>query len=331
MMDVQVVGHVCVDLAPEVLAPPGMSPGVLEEVGPARVTVGGAVGNVARAVHGLGKRVAVAATVGDDDLGRLCAMALERDLPGAVHLSETVTSGTSYSVVVQPPGADRTIWHHTGANDEFDGRCDLVGASYVHFGYPTLAPGMTAGGGRPTVDLFERARAAGSATSLDLSYCASNSPLRDYDWWGYFTRVLPVTDVFCPSWDDVTSALGIPATFDRDRVEEYAAAFLGLGAAVVLITAGEHGSYVRAGSVDRLGRLVEAIGDRVAAWAGESSWIAPAPVRRFVNTNGAGDTFKAAFLLASLDGGSAIQAARHAADVVARYIDGEGYGIAGGS
>lgn len=321
-MDVQVVGHLCVDMVPKLSGPAGTTPGVLEETGPLTVNLGGTVGNVAKAIHRLGRSVAVAAMVGDDELGHLCRTALERDHPGAVHLTETAMSGTSYSVVLQPPNVDRTIWHHTGANDEFDGECDLVGASFLHFGYPTLAPAMTIDAGQPTVRLFERAQAQGSATSLDLAYCASNSPLRSYDWWTYFTNVLPVTDIFCPSWDDITSALGLPEEFDRTGVEEAAEKFLGLGATVVLITAGEHGSYVRAGSAAALHHLVATVGEHISGWTDEAAWISPSQVKSFENTTGAGDTFKAAFLVASLDAASPVLAARWAADVVAQHISG---------
>lgn len=322
-MDIQVVGHLCVDLVPGLNGPAVVTPGVLEETGALEVRLGGTVGNVARAVHGMGASVAVAATVGADDLGAMCRTALERDHPGAVRLTETTTSGTSYTVVLQPPGTDRTFWHHTGANDEFDGvDCELVGASFLHFGYPTLAPAMTADGGTPTVKLFQRAREQGSATSLDLAYCAANSLLRNYDWWTYFTNAVPLTDVFCPSWDDITSALGMPEGFDRARVEEMAEKFLGLGAAVVLITAGEHGSYVRAGSAGQLTQLQSAVGEHIAGWADVSGWVAPSPVEAFINTTGAGDTFKAAFLVAALDAASPVEAAQRAAAVVARHISG---------
>ena len=299
-VDIALAGHVCVDLAPCVDGEFVTTPGVLTQVGPMRISIGGAVGNGARAAHALGATAAVLATVGDDDLGRLCAGALERFAPGQVALHRTATAATSYSVVLQHRD-DRSFWHHTGANDEFDGTGELPAAGIVHFGYPTLVPGMTAAGGQPTVALFRRARAAGATTSLDTSYCAANSALRSYPWDEYFAQVLPEVDVFCPSWDDLTSAYNEPDAFDQERVEQAAVRYLTFGAGLVLITAGGHGAYL--------------------ASPGGGTWIPPEPVTRIVSTNGAGDTFKVAFLLAARTA-PPVAAARRAATVAARYIAG---------
>lgn len=317
--DIQIVGHVCVDLTPQLAGEANTTPGVLTEVGPMQITIGGAVGNSARAVKALGRRAAVAAAVGADELGRLLQAALEVDMPGSVFLKQT-SAATSYSVVLAPPGGDRSFWHHTGANDEFDGSCPLLPSPIVHFGYPTLCPGMTAEAGRPTTELFRRAHAQGSATSLDLAYCANNSPLRGYDWDGFFRNVLPHTDVFCPSWDDVTSARSLPAAFEASAVSSAAEEFLRMGAGVVLITLGEKGSYLATGEGGALRRVVDALGVSPDSWSGVREWIPAAPVERFVSSNGAGDTFKAAFLLAAQGAATPVAAARQAAFVVSRKI-----------
>lgn len=305
--DIQIVGHVCVDLTPQITGEADITPGVLTEVGPMSIRIGGAVGNGSRVARGMGFSAAMSGTVGSDALGQLCRTSLEDFHPGAVDLAEAPRHATSYSVVVQLGDTDRSFWHHTGANDEFDGTCELLSARILHFGYPTLVPAMTRYGGQPTVALFQRARQQGSLTSLDLAYCASNSPLKSYDWGAYFRNVLPVTDVFCPSWDDVTSALNRDPDFDEAAVGECAQEFLDWGAKVVLVTAGEHGAFVASRTRDG-----EAI----------SAWISAAPVPRFVSTNGAGDTFKVAFLLSSLGTTDVREAARLAADVVARHIGG---------
>lgn len=305
--DIQIVGHVCVDLTPEITGNPDITPGVLTEVGPMNIRIGGAVGNGSRVACGMGYSAVLSGTVGGDALGQLCRGALESSHPGAVDLAEAPGHATSYSVVVQAGATDRSFWHHTGANDAFDGTCRLAGARVLHFGYPTLVPSMTLNGGEPTVAMFERAREQGSLTSLDLAYCASNSPLKSYGWEAYFRHVLPVTDVFCPSWDDVTSALHRNPDFDPDSVNECAEEFLSWGAKVVLITAGEHGAF---------------LGTRTSTVGAVSEWIPAAPVPDFVSTNGAGDTFKVAFLLSVLSTNDVRAAAHLAADVVARHIGG---------
>lgn len=319
--DIQIVGHVCVDLTPSLTGEANITQGVLSEVGPMQITIGGAVGNGATAAKALGRRAALAAAVGTDELGRLLQASLERDMPRSVLLEQT-TAATSYSVVVAPPGGDRSFWHHTGANDEFDGSCPLLPSPMVHFGYPTLCPRMTAEAGRPTVELFHRAHAQRSATSLDLAYCADNSPLRTYDWEAFFRTVLPHTDVFCPSWDDVTSARSLPVGFEASAVASAAEEFLGMGAGVVLITLGEQGSYLATSDADALHVLADALDVAVDSWSNVREWIPAAPVERFSSSNGAGDTFKAAFLLAAQGSASPVAAARDAARIVARKIGG---------
>lgn len=319
MYDIQIVGHVCVDLTPLLPAEPNVAPGVLTEVGPMQITIGGAVGNSARTVKALGRRAVLAAAVGADELGRLLQNSLEAEMPGAVFLEQT-SAATSFSVVLAPPGGDRSFWHHTGANDDFDGSCPLLPSPMLHFGYPTLCPGMTAEAGRPTVELFSRAHAQGSATSLDLAYCADNSVLRGYDWDAFFHNVLPHTDVFCPSWDDVTSARSLSVGVDATAVSLAAEEFLAMGAGVVLLTMGDQGSYLATGDQDALSGLAEALGVCADAWSGVREWIPAAPVDRFVSSNGAGDTFKAAFLLAAQGAATPGAAAREAAGVVARHI-----------
>ncbi len=327
VLDIHLDGHVCVDLTPTMSGPPDTTPGVLTEVGPMAIQIGGAVGNGARTALRMGRVAAVTATVGADELGGLCRAILSADHPATVWLSETTTHSTSYSVVLQPPGTDRSFWHHTGANDEFDGTCELAAAPIVHFGYPSLVPGMTADSGQPTAKLFARARAQGSATSLDLAHCAQNSPLRHYDWDTYFAHVLQETDVFCPSWDDITSARNEPSrnhpgVLDRVAVEQAAATFLGMGAAIVLITVGEQGSYLATGNPPRMQRLARTTRINADQHTNISAWIAAAPIERFVTSNGAGDTFKVAFLLSLLRLHDPRAAAREATLVVARHIGG---------
>lgn len=321
--DIQIVGHVCVDLTPLIHDHPDTTPGVLTEVGAMHIDVGGAVGNGARVALGLGHSVALSATVGDDALGGMCRSALEAQNPGRVDLAASTTHATSYSVVVQAGVGDRSFWHHTGANDAFDGTCELMAAPVVHFGYPTLVPTMTLAEGQPTLELFRRAHQQGSLTSLDLAYCAKNSPLRSLDWARYFSKVLPETDVFCPSWDDVTSTMDVGDEPGPDMIPGVAAEFLALGAGVVLITAGELGCHISTGTPESVGTLALLMGVDAEGLAGVSEWIPASPVTNFVSTNGAGDTFKVAFLLSLRDAGDIGSAARRASAIVGRHISGQ--------
>lgn len=325
MVSIHVVGHVCVDLTPELHSDHLGVPGELLEVGPLEVRTGGTLSNCARAVRALETEVFLSGMVGNDDLGLICRNRLESEHPGHVELRMHPTASTSYSVVVRQPGQDRSFWHHTGANDEFRGECTIQPTSLLHFGYPTLCPGMCEDDGGPIVDLFQRAHTRSGATSLDLAYLADNSPLKAIDWDALFAAVLPHADVFCPSWDDIASCLpSVDPAFDEARIEEQAAAFLAQGAGLVLITVGKHGAYLATGSAERLGALASLTGIDVDAWANRSIWDPAIPVEKTtdqpLDTNGAGDTFKAAFLVALTRRASAEQAIRFASTVVARKL-----------
>ena len=159
MVSIQVAGHVCVDLTPQLRSREVIVPGELTEVGPIEVRMGGTISNCARAIGQLGAEVFLSGMVGDDDLGLISRRHLEDAHPGHVELIVHPTAATSYSVVVCVPGEDRSFWHHTGANDEYRGEATLRPRSILHFGYPTLCPAMCADSGQPIVDLFERAHA----------------------------------------------------------------------------------------------------------------------------------------------------------------------------
>ncbi|WP_022868973.1 carbohydrate kinase family protein [Schaalia vaccimaxillae] len=325
MVSIQVAGHVCVDLTPQLHSDRFGVPGELTEVGPIEIRTGGTLSNCARAVKALDTEVFLSGMVGNDELGSICRNKLDQEHPGHVELAIHPTAATSYSVVVRPPGLDRSFWHHTGANDEFRGETTVQPETILHFGYPTLCPGMCEDDGSPIVDLFTRAHAAGCATSLDLAYLAENSPLQKIDWAALFTHCLPQTDVFCPSWDDIASCIPkVDASFDPARIEAQAHQFLNMGAGIVLITVGKNGAYLATGSNQRLQALAKLTGIDAKEWANQTVWHEAVPVEKntsdALDTNGAGDTFKAAFLVALTKRASAHQAVAYASHVVARKL-----------
>lgn len=319
MSTIQVVGHLCVDLRPTLGTTRVAAPGELVVVGPMQITMGGAVGNCGRVLAQLGVGASLSACIGADELG---AMAVR--LLGADHdldLKVVPDHATSYSVVVEPAGVDRSFWHHTGANIAFVGDCAVTAEKLLHFGYPSLTPSMCADGGAPIVRLFDRAHHQGVATSLDLAFVADNSPVRDVDWPALLRNAVARSDVFCPSWDDLASCLGVPTEPDRELVTSWAERFLEWGAGVVLITLGAQGTYLRVAGVSRLGGLV-ACGIDADAWAGRACWTEPDAVDEVVRTNAAGDTYKAAFLARFVEGAGPDSCLAFAGQVVARHIGG---------
>ena len=194
MKPVIVAGHVCVDLTPALDLPPGLEPGRLIQVGPLALSAGGCVANTGLALASLGIPTQLVANAGADQLGRILVELLAAsglDSSGIVCLDG---QATSYSIVVDVPGRDRTFWHHIGANSAFDGagvvdRIEAVargagdpsgarggprpsgapGArdAIVHIGYPTHLPALYSNGGAALVGLVGAARTAGTPGARD--------------------------------------------------------------------------------------------------------------------------------------------------------------------
>ncbi len=173
-MTVLLAGHLCVDLAPRLPGDPVIEPGRLAAVGALRTSLGGSVANTGRVLAHLGIPIRAAAALGDDALGALAGELLARE--GFDTSEVRVISG--------------------------------VGTSYSHVGYPSLLAALAADGGATLRRFFDRARAAGVTTSLDLAVVDPDSAAAELDWQRFLATVLPATDLFTPSIDDLSSALG---------------------------------------------------------------------------------------------------------------------------
>ncbi len=133
-----VAGHLCIDFFPQMDRAPGLVEGALYDLGPMRARPGGCVYTTGKTMEALGVDVSVAAAVGDDSLAELLLDLCRAEGLDTAGLIRTEAS-TSYTIVSQPPGRDRTFWHHLGANQLFDGRnLDLDGIDLLHVGYPNL-------------------------------------------------------------------------------------------------------------------------------------------------------------------------------------------------
>lgn len=322
MVAIHVIGHVCVDLTPQLHSDRLSAPGELTEVGPIEIQTGGTLSNCARTLKALNTEVFLSGMIGNDELGTICRKKLNDTHPDHVELVVHPDAATSYSVVIKPPTADRSFLHHTGANDFFTGECTLHPRTICHFGYPTLCPGMCVNNGQPIADLFQRAHNNGSATSLDLAYLANNSPLKNLDWSALFAHTLAHTDIFAPSWDDIASCLpGMNPLFDKEAIETQAEIFLNQGVSIVVITAGQHGAYLATASAERLNMLASLTGIDAQLWANKTIWIPAVLVEEQtdqpLDTNGAGDTFKASFLHALTQQADPYQAIHFASETVA--------------
>lgn len=309
-----IAGHLCVDIVPELPALPTTGPGELAEVGPLRLAAGGCVANTGGNLAALGATVAVVGDVGDDELGAVLVDLLTDRGTSTDQVRRLAGRSTSYSIVLQPPGRDRSFWHHVGANAAFDGSAvDLDGAGLLHVGYPSLLPALTASDGDALVTLLTRARTAGVTTSLDLAVLDPDSPAMGLDWPRLLARILPLVDVITPSADDVRTALRL----EPEGLDETADRLVGLGAAVVMVTGGPAGLALRtadAGRLEAAGALF-ANEDRRRVWVDRVDFV-PALEVEVRTTLGAGDAATAGLLyglLTGLDSGTSLHLAAETA------------------
>ncbi|WP_309620970.1 carbohydrate kinase family protein [Salinibacterium sp.] len=310
MHSIAVAGHLCLDIAPRLRETPDVTPGHLSEVGPLAITLGGSVANTGGALADLGAEVTPFASVGQDELGSILAAQLNARGFSEPQLCASPVATTSYSLVIEKPGADRAFWHHTGANDQFDGtNVFLDGHGLLHVGYPPLLPRMLNEGGRPLYDLLSRARAAHVTSSLDLAVVDPRSAVGALDWSGILGLALSETDIATPSLDDLTSALQIEEPYSPALVDRLADRMLADGAAVVAISAGHHGLLVKTASAARLREGGAVLAPHAETWSDRTLHVQSRRVVNPVTTNGAGDASTAGLLFALARGATLEQAA----------------------
>ena len=173
--DVIVAGHTCLDIIPTLSGLPPGGPGQLVEVGPAELATGGAVANTGVALHILGIRTRLMGKISDDLFGQVLLQVIGGY---STELTQDMVivrgEASSYTVVIDPPGVDRSFMHCPGLNHTFgadDVSYDLVAqARLFHFGYPPLMRRMYADGGQELSEMFRRAKATGATTTLDFGH-----------------------------------------------------------------------------------------------------------------------------------------------------------------
>jgi len=316
MHDVVVAGHVCLDVMPRLESRAAIVPGGLIEVGDAALSTGGAVANTGVALHRLGVPVRLVGKVGDDLFGGAVLEALgAHGLAGDMIVAPG--EATSYSIVISPPGVDRSFLHCPGANATFGaddvGDAALAGARVLHVGYPPVMPRMFANGGAELERLLARAREAGAATSLDLSLPDPDTAAGRVDWRAVLARTLPLVDVFAPSLDELAFMLG------GATPEGLAADALGMGAAVVALKLGDRGLYLRTG--DDVGGACTRLGLDADDWRDREIRSPCFRSRELVGTTGAGDCTIAGLLAALLRGEGPEDAATAATAVGACCVE----------
>jgi len=326
MIDVVVAGHLCVDIIPVIAdqataaSESFLAPGRLTEVGPAVLSTGGAVSNTGLSLLRLGIDVRLVARIGDDLIGRLICDILASHGPQTTqHLAIASGEPSSYTVVINPPGIDRTFLHYPGTNQTFgpeDVPTSLLSqARLFHFGYPPIMRRMYADGGHELSSLFQRAKAQGATTSLDMSMPDPSQPSGRADWRAILALTLPYADLFMPSveemlymlwperYEQLRRAVGEVRMIDvlePEEIQHLAEEALALGAKIVGLKLGHRGLYLR--TAKQLGDLGRGTPAQPGLWAGRELWV-PCFRVKVVGTVGAGDATIAGFLAGLLPKG----------------------------
>lgn len=316
-----VAGHICLDVIPTLSGVVLFRPGQTVEAGPVVFSTGGAVSNTGLALHKLGISTRLMGKVGSDLFGQEILQIVESHGPG---LSEGMVivpgESSSYSIILSPPNADRMFIHAPGCNATFgadDIHYDMLGSARLfHFGYPPLMERMYANNGAELATIFQRVKAMGITTSLDLSMPDPNSAAGHADWHAILGATLPYVDIFLPSAEEILWMLRRPI-FDQiatksdtgrplDQLEpeiisELGQALLDMGAKMVGLKIGDRGLYLHTASSEALAQMGRGQVPDLIAWSDRELW-APCFMTQVNGTTGSGDATIAGFLMGLLRG-----------------------------
>ena len=249
--------------------------GVLGLVDTFSTAEGGPALRTGRVLAGMGIETRLIIPVGDDVFGRW----LRESVP-ARHLDVRFVASdkpTSSSLVAVDQDGERTMLHNIGADGDItagDIEPQLEG-EFLHVGGALIMPALDDPNGAPLAGLFERAKAKGIHTSLDVVHDSTGQ-------WHRVLAALPFTDLFIPS---IPEAEGITGLADPVAA---AARLRELGVAFAIVTDGPNGAWVN--HDDFVGHI--------AAFKVDT-----------IDTTGAGDSFTGGVLTALVHGYGAREAA----------------------
>ena len=285
-LDVLAVG----DLNPDLLVSGDVTPrfGQAEQDVSAHLTLGGSAAIFAAGAARLGLRTAIAATVGDDDLGRAtCAMLAARGVDvGVVGVDPDRPTGLSINLQRDD---DRAILTDRGAIPALDVGTAVAavarGVRHVHLASVFLIPALARDGGA----LVDAARSVGATVSVDTNF----DPSGDFaapDW-------LRDADVLVPN---EAEALALARGSEGDGPS---AAGGDAAARSLAARAEEDPLFAAARRLGARGALVAVKRGAAGALAvrGDEVFEARAPAATGPDSVGAGDSFDAGLVWALLD------------------------------
>jgi sugar/nucleoside kinase (ribokinase family) len=257
------------------------------------LTNGGCACNTAVALGRLGVATSVIGKVGCDTFGDFLIGVMDRaglDTHAMVRDPSVHTSATA--VLIDPEG-ERSFLHFSGGNarlseDEIDYET-IRRAKVLHVAAAFLVPGLD---GEPMARVLSKAREMGVTTSLDTAWDARGR------WMELLRPCLAEVDVFMPSIEESRALSG------KEHPAQIAELFLDYGIRAVVIKLGADGCYAR---------------------TAEAEYYVPAfKVEKIVDTLGAGDSFAAGFLAATVKGWPLPRACRFANAVGACCVGDKG-------
>lgn len=229
-----------------------------------QLALGGCASNTALDLAKVGVEVGVAGCVGDDPFGRFIVEALSVDRVDTRGIRKIDSLGSACSMVINVSGEDRRFISTPAANTRFTVSHIpddwLRQAKVLYVGGYYMMPGLET---EEMVELFRKARAAGTTTILDVVLYGEGN------YWDRIAPLLPETDVFMPNDDEAALITGLKDPQDQ------AQRFRDAGVRGVVITCGSDGSIL--------------VNERVRLRAGVY------PIE-FVGGAGSGDAFDAGYI-----------------------------------
>ncbi len=254
--------------------------GRLELVDNIGLFAGGSAASTGYGMARFGIPTAVIGRVGNDGFADFLLGEAKRHGADSSGMIRDDSSATSATLVTVDPEGERTFLHSIGANAKLtpdDVPLEALkakGAKLIHLAGFFALPGLEGTDGSPAQELLARASSLGFVTSLDCVWDATGR------WKQLIGKVLPQTDIFCPSIHEARAIVGLP---ESATPQEIAQGLLNLGVRqVVALKMGELGSFIL--TADGQQHLVP---------------IIPTTV---LDGTGSGDAFIAGFLTAYLHG-----------------------------
>ncbi len=257
------------------------------------LTNGGCACNTAVSLGRLGVATSVIGKVGCDTLGDFLIQVMNGAGLDTHAMVRDPSVNTSATAVLISPAGERSFLHFSGGNaclseEEIDYEA-IRGAKVLHVAAAFLVPGLD---GEPMARVLSKARQMGVTTSLDTAWDAEGR------WMELLRPCLTEVDVFMPSLEEARALSG------KKHPSQMAELFLDYGIRTVVIKLGADGCYAR---------------------TAEAECHVPAfKVDKIVDTLGAGDSFAAGFLAATVKGWPLRRACRFANAVGACCVSARG-------